>query len=302
MRPPGVAVIAKWGFLPGAAWQEVNRAFARWLESCSAWVLRPLASGQEADLSVLAEADGPQFVIETWRSGFPADAAAQYRFLLRARQASLPVPEPAAAGVDAAGRPVLVTRYGGEVAPRGASDLRRIAAVLATIHAAPTARLGLALHAPEGPTGQVPARYFPSLEHHADIAAACRAALAGVGAAPPRLVHGDFNLGNVLLRHGRITVIDWTNAALGDHRYDLAWALFLVWIYTGPEAYVEFLSGYAAAAGPVERAVLRRFEAVASLRWILLDRLVGLPSGRVTAEDVGRFVDARLPGGWRPRI
>ncbi|KYP82069.1 hypothetical protein AYW79_05880 [Ferroacidibacillus organovorans] len=31
-----------------------------------------------------------------------------------------------------------------------------------------------------------------------------------------RIIHGDFNLGNIVEENGRYTVIDWTNGQFGD--------------------------------------------------------------------------------------
>lgn len=48
--------------------------------------------------------------------------------------------------------------------------------------------------------------------------------------AEPRLVHGDYRLGNLLVEGGRLTgVLDWELAHLGDGHEDLAYACLTVW-------------------------------------------------------------------------
>jgi aminoglycoside phosphotransferase (APT) family kinase protein len=40
---------------------------------------------------------------------------------------------------------------------------------------------------------------------------------------PPTVCHGDFWLGNVLFGRGRVTVLDWTQAAIAHPEFDLGW-------------------------------------------------------------------------------
>ncbi len=54
--------------------------------------------------------------------------------------------------------------------------------------------------------------------------------------APPRLVHGDFRLGNLMFEHGRLTgVLDWELAHLGDWHEDLAFGCMTVWRFSRPD-------------------------------------------------------------------
>jgi aminoglycoside phosphotransferase (APT) family kinase protein len=53
---------------------------------------------------------------------------------------------------------------------------------------------------------------------------------------PPRLVHGDFRLGNLMFEHGRLTgVLDWELAHLGDWHEDLAFGCMTVWRFSRPD-------------------------------------------------------------------
>ena len=50
------------------------------------------------------------------------------------------------------------------------------------------------------------------------------------------MIHGDYNLGNILDNWtftDTYTIIDWTNGQYGDPRYDMAWSVFLITVYNG---------------------------------------------------------------------
>lgn len=73
----------------------------------------------------------------------------------------------------------------------------------------------------------------------------------------PRLVHGDFRLGNLMFAHGRLTgVLDWELAHLGDWHEDLAFGCMTVWRFGRPDRpgyglaeIAELVRAYAAAGG-----------------------------------------------------
>lgn len=53
---------------------------------------------------------------------------------------------------------------------------------------------------------------------------------------PPRLVHGDLRMGNVMAEAGRLTgVLDWELAHLGDPHEDLAYGCLTVWRFSRPD-------------------------------------------------------------------
>lgn len=94
----------------------------------------------------------------------------------------------------------------------------------------------------------------------------------------PSPVHQDFHPGNILVSaNDDATVIDWTNFAVTDARFDLAWTLTLAHAYGGPELRASILQGYQRHAGkPVEH--IEAFEAIACARR-LLDLTVSLTQG-----------------------
>jgi aminoglycoside phosphotransferase (APT) family kinase protein len=92
---------------------------------------------------------------------------------------------------------------------------------------------------------------------------------------PPRLVHGDFRLGNLMIGPDGIrAVLDWELAHLGDPLEDLGWLASPAWRFGGalPVAGVasreQLWSAYEAAGGqPVDPAAARWWELYATLRW-----------------------------------
>lgn len=95
---------------------------------------------------------------------------------------------------------------------------------------------------------------------------------------PPRLVHGDFRLGNLMVANGRLTgVLDWELAHLGDCHEDLAYGCMTVWRFSRPDrpAYglgsIEVLAqAYAAAGGETfDPARFRFWQVYRTLWWAL---------------------------------
>lgn len=91
----------------------------------------------------------------------------------------------------------------------------------------------------------------------------------------PRLVHGDFRLGNLLVDKGRLTgVLDWELAHFGDPHEDLAYGCMTVWRFSRPDrpayglASVEALAqSYAQAGGEAFDPVRFRFWLVYRTFW-----------------------------------
>lgn len=104
-----------------------------------------------------------------------------------------------------------------------------------------------------------------------------------------RIIHGDFHLGNVLEENGQYTVIDWTNAQLGDPRFDLALTCLFLRIYVSDSKSLTFLYKYQEIM-PVVTEELEIFEALACIRWLLIDRISGVPKGADTMKKVRKIV------------
>lgn len=77
----------------------------------------------------------------------------------------------------------------------------------------------------------------------------------------PRLVHGDFRLGNLMFEHGRLTgVLDWELAHLGDWHEDLAFGCMTVWRFSRPDRPGYGLTTIAELAAAYEAAGGERFD------------------------------------------
>lgn len=88
-------------------------------------------------------------------------------------------------------------------------------------------------------------------------------------------VHGDFRLGNMIIDgDGLAAVIDWELAHVSDPMEDLAWLCVRAWRFGGEHpvaglgSYDDLLDGYEQVAGaPADRAALRWWEIMGSLKW-----------------------------------
>ena len=94
----------------------------------------------------------------------------------------------------------------------------------------------------------------------------------------PSPVHQDFHPGNILVgTDDSATVIDWTNFAVTDLRFDLSWTLVLVHAYGREGMSDQILQCYQRHAGrPVEQ--IEAFEAIACARR-LFDLTISLTLG-----------------------
>jgi aminoglycoside phosphotransferase (APT) family kinase protein len=92
---------------------------------------------------------------------------------------------------------------------------------------------------------------------------------------PPRLVHGDFRNGNLIVgSDGLRAVLDWELAHLGDPVEDLGWICIAPWRFGGEDpaggfgSYQQLLDGYKAGGGePVTLDQLKWWEVLGSLSW-----------------------------------
>lgn len=222
-------------------------------------------------------------------AGMELEAAVQQR----AATAGAPVPHILAASNSPAtlGNPYLIcNRIGGETIVRRihralddagrARLLRQCAEALAAIHRASPDGMGLTQ------TDQL-AEWRDRLDDMGDTTATFEWAFRWLAAnrpppTPPRLVHGDFRMGNLIVdESGLAAVLDWELVHIGEAYEDLAWFCIRAWRFGAPEALgagglgsVEsFLSAYEEAAGTaVDRDAFRWWLTVATLRWGVICR------------------------------
>jgi aminoglycoside phosphotransferase (APT) family kinase protein len=97
--------------------------------------------------------------------------------------------------------------------------------------------------------------------------------------AEPRLVHGDFRLGNFIVdEDGLAALIDWELAHLGDPVEDIGWLCIRSWRFGNDDRPVggvgeldEFLAAYeAAGAGRVDPGRIRYWEAFGNVKWAVI--------------------------------
>jgi len=110
----------------------------------------------------------------------------------------------------------------------------------------------------------------------------------------PRVVHGDFRMGNFLIGPDGVTaVLDWELAHLGDPVEDLGWLVARAWRFRG-EGEVgglgsreQLLAAYVEAGGfEIPVAELTWWEVLASLRWGVITMFMGSEHRRGTTRSV----------------
>lgn len=101
-------------------------------------------------------------------------------------------------------------------------------------------------------------------------------------ASSPVMVHGDFRMGNLIVRDGELAaVLDWELVHVGDRHEDLAWFCIRAWRFGAPLSRAagglgsieSFLHAYEAASGTtVDRVGLRWWLIRATLSWGIICR------------------------------
>ncbi len=122
--------------------------------------------------------------------------------------------------------------------------------------------------------------------------------------AEPRLVHGDFRLGNFIVdEDGLAAVIDWELSHLGDPAEDIGWLCIRSWRFGNDDLPVagvgqleDFIVAYEAAGGaPVDRDRVRYWEVFGNAKWAIIcarqahDHLTGVRRSHELA-SLGRRV------------
>jgi aminoglycoside phosphotransferase (APT) family kinase protein len=211
--------------------------------------VRPLAGGASS-LTYAAHVDGRRVVVKVAPPGLPPvlnrDVLRQARLVRALQPTCVPVPEIVweDAGDPPQMPPLFVMSFvegssleplfdavGDEPAALVAERMRAAATTLAALHALDPDALGLAGEPRLTPSSEID-RWTTLLDTvdpglapgWQDVAARLRATVPPL--VEPRIVHGDFRLGNLLAVGSEITaVVDWEIWAVGDPRVDLGWFL-----------------------------------------------------------------------------
>lgn len=151
--------------------------------------------------------------------------------------------------------------------------------ILAHIHAIPTADFpGLPHETPADMVDRLRTAYRATPLRRPVFDLAFRWLLDHVPPPPaaPRLVHGDFRNGNLMVGPDGIrAVLDWELAHIGDPMADLGWICVNSWRFGRSDLPVggfgtvdDLVAAYEAAGGArPDRAVLRWWEAYGTIRW-----------------------------------
>ena len=99
---------------------------------------------------------------------------------------------------------------------------------------------------------------------------------------PPRLVHGDYRMGNLIVDGSDLAaVLDWELVHIGEVYEDLAWFCIRAWRFGAPTDRAagglgnieDFLGGYERASGiAVDRMAFHWWLVLATLRWGVICR------------------------------
>ena len=249
----------------------------------------------------LVEGDGERWVLRRDPEGSVSLVPITEEFALidRAREAGVPVPapialEPAGGRLGTAGM-VMSFVDGTSVAPRvlrkpefeGARErlTAQLADALARIHSIDPVDLEGVLPDPGAdPTVAQIEEWERQLDEIGESLPAVELGLRWLRAnAPepvePRLVHGDFRLGNFIVdEDGLAAVIDWELAHLGDPAEDIGWLCIRSWRFGNDDRPVagvggldEFIAAYEADGGAaVDRERVRYWEAFGNVKWAII--------------------------------
>lgn len=273
-------------------------------------VLRPLLGGEVSVENLRALTGGASRT--TWafdavtgqhrralilRSGPPDDIHASMELEARvqaaAAAAGAPVPHILVASNSSAalGNPFLICdEIAGETIPRRIQRhldgparqrlLTQCAQALAAIHRADATDPDLKRHDPV-------AQYRGRLDEMGDTTATFEWTFRWLAAhrpppSPPRLVHGDFRMGNLIVDDtGLAAVLDWELVHVGEVYEDLAWFCVRAWRFGAPGSLgagglgsiESFLSAYEHAGGTtVDRVAIRWWLVLATLSWGVICR------------------------------
>ncbi|MCE5172659.1 aminoglycoside phosphotransferase family protein [Paenibacillus profundus] len=262
-------------------WKERCKDFQSLLAQDVPKNIIPMDSGLEADVFRISTTES-NFVLKVWNRDSKPDISIQYNLLEGLYNRGIAVSKPCGWGVDENNNQVLLTSFDGTPINKvNKLKLTEIANILTEIHKFPTDILGSRTM----PRYDFVDYFFPGLDDQLDIKELLIQLVGSTKMEQNCLIHGDYNLGNILESDGKYTIIDWTNVQLGDPRYDISWSIILIWIYVS-ERYCSTYRSVFLAMNNYTGDELEKFEAIACLRWILLNRIANLPKRDNTISTV----------------
>jgi fructosamine-3-kinase len=250
----------------------------------------PLSPGLEADV-VKMEFAHHSYVLKIWNKDSKPNIRNQYELLSRLYESGIQVSKPYGWGMDVNSNQVLLTSYDGEpIAKLSKAKLKQLAQKLIRVHGYDVNDTGNA-DANFIPQYDFVGYFFSSIELHEDMHQILTRLLQRTEFRQDHLIHGDYNLGNILEAGDRYAIIDWTNGQRGDPRYDMAWSIFLMTIYTG-ERNGKMYSTLFKSLTEYTPDDAEIFEAMACLRWILLKRVSNVPMGPGVLQRIKKIISS----------
>lgn len=271
-------------------WVKKTKIIDEWLKNGETLKEIPLDAGLEAEVIRICSEE-TSVVLKVWNKDTRPDIEYQYRVLQALIDRGISVSVPLGWGFDPQLHKVLLTSFDGKLVDLvNHADLDKFAKLLADVHSFPANEFAFRQY------DFIP-WFFPDVEKHADIHDELKRLFKITDYRRDHLIHGDFHMMNVLEDGGKYTLIDWTNAQMGDARYDVAWTGYLVRVYLSERAYVDFLNAYWEHRHS-KTDDIEVFESIACLRWLHLYRIGGLPMFEDTVSRVNQVLrkDRHLAG------
>lgn len=265
-------------------WQEIDSDIQGLIEN-RAYKMEPLPAGLEAEVHKLSTENG-EYVLKIWNKESRPNISRQYAQLYEMYKQGLAVSRPFGWGLNENHDQVLLMSYDGSPLKKvNKATMTELAHMLQNIHRYSENQAIEHIF----PTYDFNSYFFPQIEALPDLQACLSELVAKANIRQNALIHGDYNLNNVVELGGTYTIIDWTNAQLGDPRYDVAWAKLLLHIYVSTSNAQSFRSPFSSELYHTddEESV---FEAIACLRWLFLYRTANLPVRANTISNVQKII------------
>lgn len=232
------------------------------------------------------DAGGRPLVLQRQRTGDQREMEREADVVRAAHRCGAPVAEVVISGRDSTGAGYIVSEFvegetiarrilrDDEFAPARLHLAEQLGSALASIHRIDVEELVPLEH--YDPLARYRAVLDSFDEAHPSFELAFRWLAANrPPAVAPRLVHGDFRLGNVLCGpDGLRAVLDWELAHLGDPMEDLGWVCVRAWRFgsdlpvAGVGTYEQLFAAYEqAGGGAVDPDVVRWWEVFGTMQW-----------------------------------
>jgi aminoglycoside phosphotransferase (APT) family kinase protein len=273
------------GTLNNVEWVQKDEILDDLLNQEDSLTMHAMDQGYEAEV-IRINSNKESFVLKIWNKSSKPDVSFQFQLLNVLHERGLSVSRPLGWGGNPNGDKVLLTSFDGtpihKVNDKKMADIANILAIIHQINVKEIENIQL-------PKYDFIDYFFPGAREHTDMYHTVVSLVQKTTIKQEHIIHGDFHLANILEGNGRYTIIDWTNGQLGDPRYDFAWSYTLKRIYISERYAGVFRSAYL-SENHILLEELNVFEALACLRWILLNRNGGTPKGPNTIERVKSLI------------